>query len=64
MPSDLIEGAKHDIAETIVQNTVSKNQKILTMNSMQAVTSEDIKNGVTYFTVMEKNLSALKEALN
>ena len=59
-----IEGAKHDIAETIVQNTASKNQKILTMDSMQAVTSEDIKNGVTYLTVMEKNLSALNEALN
>lgn len=59
-----IEGAKHDIAETIVQNTASKNQKILTMDSMQAVTSEDIKSGVTYLEIMEKNLSALKEALN
>lgn len=59
-----IEGAKHDIAETIVQNTASKNQKILTMDSMQSVTSEDIKSGVTYLEIMEKNLSALKEALN
>ncbi|WP_455528731.1 metal ABC transporter substrate-binding protein [Huintestinicola sp.] len=59
-----IEGAKHDIAETIVQNTALKNQKILTMDSMQAVTSEDIKSGVTYLAIMEKNLSVLKETLN
>ncbi len=59
-----IEGAKHNIAETIVQNTGSKDQKILTMDSMQATTSEDVKNGVTYLTVMDKNLSVLKEALN
>ena len=59
-----IEGAKHNIAETIVQNTGSKDQKILTMDSMQATTSEDVKDGVTYLTVMDKNLSVLKEALN
>lgn len=59
-----IEGAKHNIAETIVQNTETKDQKILTMDSMQATTSEDVKNGVTYLTVMDKNLSVLKEALN
>lgn len=59
-----IEGAKHNIAETIVQNTGSKDQKILTMDSMQATTSEDVKNGVTYLTIMDKNLSVLKEALN
>lgn len=51
------------IAETIVQNTTSKNQKVLTMDSMQSTTSKDVKNGTTYLSVMEKNLSVLKEAL-
>lgn len=59
-----IEGNNHRIAETIVQNTKDKNRKILTMDSMQGTTSKDIKNGVTYLSVMEKNLSVLKEALN
>ena len=58
-----IEGAQHKIAETIVQNTTSKNQKVLTMDSMQSTTSKDVKNGTTYLSVMEKNLSVLKEAL-
>ena len=55
-----IEGAQHRIAETIVQNTAGKNQKVLTMDS---TTSKDVANGATYLSVMEKNLSVLKEAL-
>ena len=58
-----IEGTQHKIAETIIQNTSSKNQKILTMDSMQSTTSKDVENGTTYLSVMEKNLSVLKEAL-
>ena len=58
-----IEGAQHKIAETIVRNTTAKNQRVLTMDSMQSTTSKDVKNGTTYLSVMEKNLSVLKEAL-
>lgn len=59
-----IEGAKHKIAETIVQNTVEKNQKILTLDSMQSTTTTDVENGTTYLSVMEDNLDILKQALN
>ena len=58
-----IEGKNHKIAETIVENTAEKNQKILTMDSMQSTTSEDVANGTAYLSVMEQNLSMLKEAL-
>lgn len=58
-----IEGNDHKIAETIVQSTKDKDQKILTMNSMQATTSEDVAEGDTYLSIMEENLSVLKEAL-
>ena len=58
-----IEGAQHRIAETIVQNTAGKKQKVLTMDSMQSTTSKDVASGATYLSVMEKNLSVLKEAL-
>ncbi|WP_337520296.1 metal ABC transporter substrate-binding protein [Anaerotignum faecicola] len=58
-----IEGAQHKIAETIARNTTAKNQRVLTMDSMQSTTSKDVKNGTTYLSVMEKNLSVLKEAL-
>jgi len=33
------------------------------MDSMQSTTSEDIKNGASYLSIMESNLSVLKEAL-
>ena len=58
-----IEGAQHKIAETIVKNTAEKNQKVLTMDSMQSTTSQDVARGRTYLSVMEKNLDVLKEAL-
>ncbi|MCR5754914.1 MAG: metal ABC transporter substrate-binding protein [Acetatifactor sp.] len=59
-----IEGADHKLAETIIQNTSGKNQKLLTLDSLQSTTSQDINEGVTYLTVMENNLNILKEALN
>ena len=58
-----IEGTNHTIAETIVQNTKDRNQKILTMDSMQSTTSKDVAAGTTYLSVMDGNLSVLSEAL-
>ena len=58
-----MESAQHKIAETVLRNTTAKNQRVLTMDSMQSTTSKDVKNGTTYLSVMEKNLSVLKEAL-
>ena len=51
------------IAKTIVQNTKSRDQKILTLDSMQSVTSEQIENGENYLSIMESNLKVLTEAL-
>ena len=58
-----IEGDNHRIAETIVENTQARDAKVLTMDSMQATTGEDVKNGVTYLGVMEANLDVLRQAL-
>ena len=58
-----IEGTDHRIAETVVGNTAAKNQKILTMDSMQSVTAKDVEAGATYLGIMEKNLEVFREAL-
>ncbi len=42
-----IEGTDHRIAETIVRNTRTKDQRILTLDSMQATTAKDVGNGTT-----------------
>ena len=59
-----IEGKDHRIAETIISSTADKNRKLLTLNSMQGTTANDIEQGATYLKIMEDNLAVLKEALN
>ena len=58
-----IEGTDHRIAETIIKNTKTKDQQILSMDSMQSTTAKDVENGTSYLSIMEKNLSVLKDAL-
>lgn len=58
-----IEGKNHKIAKAVIENTKNKSQKILTLDSMQSTTSNDVKNGATYLGIMEKNLEVLKKAL-
>ncbi len=58
-----IENPKTRIAQTVLEATQAKNQKILSMDSMQSTTSADIAAGATYLGVMEQNLKVLKEAL-
>lgn len=58
-----LEKSDQKIAQTIIDNTTSKNQKIVTIDSMQSTTSQDIENGATYISVMESNLNALIEAI-
>ena len=58
-----IEGDNHRIAETIIANTRAKDAKVLALDSMQATTGEDVKNGATYLGVMEANLEVLRQAL-
>ncbi|MGI6076477.1 MAG: metal ABC transporter substrate-binding protein, partial [Pyramidobacter sp.] len=59
-----IDGSDGRIAETIVQNTAEKSQKVMTLNSMQSVTAHDVMDGATYLSIMESNLETLKKALN
>ena len=58
-----IENSDQKIAKTIRDNTQDKNQEILSLDSMQSTTSEDVKNGTTYLSVMESNLDVLKKAM-
>ena len=58
-----LEGNNHRIADTIRNNSKTKNQQILVMDSMQSVTSADVRNGATYLGIMESNLVSLSAAL-
>ena len=58
-----IDGSDQSIAKTIIENTASKDQEILVLDSMQSATSKDSADGVTYIRVMDYNLSTLARAL-
>ena len=60
----ITETSNGDIAKAVNRNTAKKNKKILTLDSMQSVKKKDIKNGVTYISVMQKNLETLKIGVN
>ncbi len=53
-----------DLAEAVRSASDRKEVQILSMDAMQAVTSSDAQNGITYLSVMEENLSVLRQALN
>ena len=58
-----LEGADPRIAETIRSNTDTKDQQILSLDSLQSVTIQDAENGTSYLSVMEHDLEILQEAL-
>ncbi len=60
----VIDSSDHKLAETVISNTKTKDQIIVELDSMQSVTKSDIDAGESYISIMEKNLEALKTALN
>ena len=59
----VIETSDKKIAKTIINNSKNRNRKILVLNSMQSAASKDVVKGVTYYSIMQENLSVLKEGL-
>jgi zinc transport system substrate-binding protein len=58
-----IEGSNQKLANTIIKTSSSGDQQILTLDSIQSVTADDIANGNDYLAKMTNNLEVLKEAL-
>ena len=59
-----IEGSDTKIARTVLEASKnSKGAEILTLNSMQSVTDEQINAGMDYLSIMRSNLEILKKAL-
>ena len=59
----IMEGGTDKLAKSVISNTKSQNQSIVTLDSMQSVTKKDIESGKSYLSVMTKNLEALENAL-
>lgn len=59
-----IERSDDKIAKAVIENSSKKDATIETMYSIQAVSSDEMKNGETYLSYMKKNLEVLKKVLN
>ena len=59
-----IDGSDDRIPQSIIDNTASKDQQILILNSMQSVNTADIEAGSTYLSIMESNLAVIRAALS
>ena len=57
-------GNKKIASAVLTTSKSSKNAAILTLNSMQSVTEQQIAEGIDYLTIMRSNLDVLKKALN
>lgn len=58
-----LEGSDGRIAQSVIDNTSTKDQKVVKMDSLQSVSLVDINAGATYISLMEKNLAAVRTAL-
>lgn len=59
-----LEDGRINIADTIIRDSATKDQRIVILHSMQQITGEDVRTGISYLSVMEDNQNALREALN
>ena len=59
----ILEGSSEDLASTIIRNTQSQDQEILVLDSMQAVSPQQVEAGASYLGLMEENLTVLQAAL-
>jgi len=59
----VIENSNTAIAEAIMRNSNAKKQKIMTLDSIQSVSSGMIKSGETYISIMKENCEKLGSVL-
>ena len=59
----VLENGMVDLANTINESVTVDKCEILTINSMETVSQEEIEGGATYLKFMEENLEIIKKAL-
>lgn len=59
----VIDGSDKSLAEAILQAAGKSDKEILTLDSMQSVSWEDILGGANYLDIMRANLEVLRKAL-
>ncbi len=58
-----LEGSDGRLARTILENSRNPDRRIVVMDSLQSTTAADVSAGASYLAAMERNLTALQDAL-
>lgn len=58
------DGNNNDIATMVISNSGMHDVGILSLNSLQTITDEEINSGITYVSAMKENLEILRQTLN
>lgn len=59
-----LKGRSHNIPESVLSVAAVDGVKVVTVDSMESLTSKDRASGITYASVMEDNLDSFRQALN
>ena len=59
-----IENSDASIAKSVIENSKNKDRGIETLDSIQSVTEDMVSGGVTYISIMQKNLDTLRKVLD
>lgn len=59
----VLEGSDNSLAQTVISGSGVEGVEIVTLNSMQSVTAQDVQSGADYYSIMTENFNALSVAL-
>ena len=59
-----LENSDKSIAEAVIKNSGNKNCEIGVLDSIQSITANDVKSGVSYLSLMQQNYDVLKKYID
>lgn len=59
-----LENSDKSIAEAVIRNSGNKNCEIGVLDSIQSITANDVKSGVSYLSLMQQNYDVLKKYID
>lgn len=60
----IVDNSDTKTADTVIRTSGRQDIRVVTLNSMQSVTTNELNSGISYLSVMEDNLRIIAESLN
>lgn len=59
-----VDRGQNSVSKSVIESAKKEDIKVVSVNSLQNVNDKDVKNGLTYLSAMESNLTAIRTALD